>query len=80
MNELLGSHVGIVSDVKGQLERASGFVDFDVEHIVVLLALMQLLTRRCLHTEREKMTLQKDLMDNKNNMSDFNQHIKQFYR
>ncbi len=49
MNKLLGSHVRIVSDVKGQLERASGFVDFDIKHIVVLFALMQLLTGGGLH-------------------------------
>jgi hypothetical protein len=53
VNKLLGRHVGIVSDVKGQLERASGFVDFDVEHIIVLLALVQLLTRGGLHRGRK---------------------------
>ena len=52
MNKLLGRHVGIISNVEGELERASGLVDLNVEHIVVLFALVQLLTGCGLQIQR----------------------------
>ena len=51
MDKLLRRHVGIVGHVKGELERAPGLVYLNIKHIVVLLALVQLLPRSGLKVE-----------------------------
>jgi hypothetical protein len=43
VNKLLRGHVRIIGDVEGQLERAPRLVYFNVEHVVILLPLVQLL-------------------------------------
>ena len=52
MDELLCSHVRVVGEIERQFERASGLVNLYVEHVVVLLPLVQLLPGRSLTLEK----------------------------